>query len=438
MVDNKSVANILRTGLSTYRSRFGKLSSQQWKVANNIMNCHTAALGFHHYQCTDCRHSLTFFHSCRDRHCPSCQSIPRAQWVEARKNELLPVGYFHVVFTLPCELNSFALYNRSLFYQLFYRAASETLLTLSEDKKWLGATIGIIAILHTWGQNIMDHPHIHCIIPGGGIRPDGKKWRSFRTDYFIPFDVMGMLFRRLFLEHFLSMTKHKDYKHPPSFDDNPSTLSDLIRSLKRKIWVVYAKEPFASPERVVKYLSNYTHRIAVSNQRIIKFDNEHVWFRWKDYKDTNKIKVQKIRIEEFIRRFMLHVLPAGFVRIRYFGFFSNRNRTENIKKCFTLLSKKYNKLSPCRSIAEFIKKSIKFDLEKCRMCSSGKYVLVENDKRLRGYVGYNTQRRTVSRSDSAAALKRPGLRSFNNGLKLRSAVKAGYGPPGKCPLTLLN
>jgi hypothetical protein len=422
MESKLTIADVFRAGLSKYRTVFGNLSAQQWKVANNIMNCHTPALGFHQYQCDHCKHSLAFYHSCRDRHCPSCQSVSRAEWVEARLNELLPVGYFHVVFTLPQELNQFALYNRELFYQLFYRAVSETLTTLTKDNKWLGGTIGIIAILHTWGQNLLDHPHVHCIIPGGGISPDGKKWLQFRENYFLPFDVMGMLFRRLFLKYFLSMTQHKDYKNPPSFTTLEASIPAFIRFLKNKKWVVYAKEPFASPKCVVKYLSNYTHRIAISNQRLIKMDYEHVWFRWKDYKDNNNEKIQKLKIEEFIRRYLLHVLPSGFVRIRYYGFYSNRNRTENISRCFTLLSMKFNRVIKCRSIGDYIKKALSFDLEKCRMCSAGRYLLTHKENRARGN-GYYTHRATVSRSDSAAALRRPGLRSFNKGLKLSPAVR---------------
>ena len=419
MSSNHTIAEILRKGLPAYKMQHGKLSPQQWKVVNNIMNCHTPALGSETYQCDTCGNTVVHYHSCRDRHCPSCQGTARAQWVEDRMNELLPTGYFHVVFTIPHELNKFALYNRKKFYDLFYRAVSDTLLKLAKDRKWLGGVIGVIAVLHTWGQNLMDHPHIHCIIPGGGIRNDGKKWLTFRKDYFLPVNVMRILFRRLFLEYFKEATQEPSFVIPPEWDDGENKILSLFAKLRTKQWVVYAKKPFANAGCVVKYLGNYTHRIAISNQRIVKSDEENVWFKWKDYRNGNQQKTMRISIPEFIRRYTLHVLPKGFVRVRYFGFLSNKDRKKKISECFALFGKKYQ-IRNNSSDNSFKRIHI------CINCRKGKYA--EKLKAIRAKYKTQWRNKGVKRLCGRPAAAWPAV--VQHRLEAAPGLKAGFGPAG--------
>ncbi len=332
------VADVLHKGFGQYQQAFGPLPPDQYKVANALMACRTSALGGHIDKCDHCSHERISYNSCRNRHCPKCQALLRAKWVDARTSELLPVPYFHVVFTLPQELNVFALRNKEAFYSLFFQAVSETLTAFGSDAKYLGAQIGFIAILHTWGQNLMDHPHIHCVVPGDGL-VDSTKWKHLKKDFLFPIKPLSALFKGKMLDYFKIALQDKTIELYGTLEHykNPQTLKTLFDSLYEAQWIVYAKPPFAGPKAVFKYLSRYTHRIAISNHRIVSVTDESVTFTWKDYADGSKRKNMTLPITEFIRRFMLHVVPTGFVRIRHFGFLSNRCRKAKLHQCLYLL-----------------------------------------------------------------------------------------------------
>jgi hypothetical protein len=332
------VADILREGFIRYNDAFGPLPPDQYKVANAIIACRTSALGGHIDKCDHCNHERISYNSCRNRHCPKCQALLRAKWVESRTRELLPVPYFHVVFTLPQKLNAFALRNKEAFYSIFFQAVSETLTIFGHDEKYLGAQIGFIAILHTWGQNLMDHIHIHCVVPGGGLIGH-KKWEYLKKDFLFPIKPMSALFKGKMLDYFTKAVGDKTIKLHGTLQqyENPAALKKLIDSMYQSQWIVYAKPPFAGPKAVFKYLSRYTHRVAISNNRIVSVTDDSVTFSWKDYADNNKRKNMTLPVTEFIRRFMLHVIPSGFVRIRHFGFLSNRCRKAKLHQCLYLL-----------------------------------------------------------------------------------------------------
>jgi hypothetical protein len=334
------VADIFRQVGPAYREEHAAaLSCGQRRVMRDIERCRTAALGGHVEQCDACGHQRISFNSCRDRHCPKCQSLVRAQWLEDRQVELLPVEYFHVVFTVPQEIAAIAYQNKAVVYDILFHATCETLRTIAGDPKHLGAQIGFIAILHTWGQNLMHHPHLHCVVPGGGISPDGKRWISCRPGFFLPVKVLSRLFRRLFLEQLQQ-----------AFDDNKLNFCNSLEALRSRVafakylapaahaeWVVYAKKPFGGPEQVLQYLGRYTHRVAISNNRLVEFANGQVSFNWKDYRHEARIKTMRLDAQEFVRRFLLHVLPTGFQRIRHFGFLANRYRDVKLEHCRQLL-----------------------------------------------------------------------------------------------------
>jgi hypothetical protein len=332
------VADIFHKGFGLYEKVFGPLQPDQYKVANALMACRTFILGGHIDRCDHCNHERIAYNSCRNRHCPKCQALQRAKWVEARTRELLPVPYFHVVFTLPQELNAFALRNKEPFYSIFFQAVSETLATFGQDAKYLGAQIGFIAILHTWGQTLIDHPHIHCVVPGGGL-VGNNKWKHLKKDFLFPIKPLSALFKGKMLAYFKSALIDKTIMLHGTLKqyENPQELKTLFDCLYEAQWIVYAKPPFAGPKAVFKYLSRYTHRIAISNNRILSVTDDSVTFSWKDYADGNKRKNMTLPITEFIRRFMLHVVPTGFVRIRHFGFLSNRCRKAKLHQCLYLL-----------------------------------------------------------------------------------------------------
>ncbi len=322
------IAEIFKEGFAEYENKFGPLPLEYYKTANAIMNCRTEELGGHRYRCSECGHEVTLYNSCRNRHCPNCQAFASAAWVQKRIDELLPVPYFHVVFTLPHQLNPFFLRNKKQCYPLFFRAVSETLRELGEDPERIGGTIGCIAVLHTWGQTLIDHYHIHCIVPGGALDLKREKWISTKEDFLLPIPVMRKMFRGKFLHYFFQAVEKGDiglYGKLHIYQE-AGAMKKLRNTLYETNWVVYAKPPFASPEQVIKYLGNYTHRIAITNKRIVKVENGMVYFRYKDYKDHNRQKTMVLNRVEFIRRFMLHVIPHGFMRIRHYGFFSNRNQ----------------------------------------------------------------------------------------------------------------
>ena len=299
-----------------------------------IERCRSAALGGHVLRCTGCKEQQIAYNSCRNRHCPKCQASAAHRWLEARQTELLPVEYFHVVFTLPAPISDIAYQNKAVIYNILFKAASQTLLTIAADPKHLGARIGLTAVLHTWGSAMTHHPHLHCIVPGGGLSTDKRHWVSCPHGFFLPVRVLSRLFRRLFLEQLVEA--HRDGKL--SFYGEHTALSDraaferYLQPTRRIEWVVYAKRPFAGPESVLSYLSRYTHRIAIANSRLISANQESVTFKWKDYriKGRKRYKSMSLETSEFIRRFLMHVLPSGFHRIRHYGLLSNKARSESL------------------------------------------------------------------------------------------------------------
>jgi hypothetical protein len=316
------------------------LGIQQLKVIRAITRCRTAALGGHADVCPNCKEApVISYNSCRNRHCNKCQSQARERWIDARRQELLQTRYFHVVFTLPHELHTLVLQNQEELYNLLFRTVAETLREVARNSKHLGAEIGFFGILHTWGQNLLFHPHIHCVIPGGGISPDKLRWIHPLYPFFLPVKVLGNVFRGKFVDGLRRAYRMKQLICAGSIQhlDKPQCFSAFLRTLFRQNWVVYAKPAFGGPEQVIRYLGRYTHRVAISNHRLISFDGSTVTFRWRDYAGGNKNRTMTISAEEFIRRFLLHVLPKGFVRIRHFGVLANHCRSASIDLCRKLL-----------------------------------------------------------------------------------------------------
>jgi len=324
--------DIFREFGPAYRAGY-KLPLRHLKAMHAIESCRTAELGGHLDRCEACGHLRVSYNSCRNRHCPKCQGAAGEKWLAARMEDLLPVLYFHVVFTLPDLLNPLALRNQREVYALLFRAASETLLELAGDPRHLGAKIGLTAVLHTWGQNLLDHPHLHCLVPGGGISPDGLYWRQSRREFFIPVRVLSRKFRGKFLALLKEAYREGKLTFPGAIANLETSFPQLLDRLYRMEWVVYCKKPFAGPEYVLRYLCLYTHRVAISNSRIVSLEDGKVTFRWRDYRDGRKTKLMTLTAPEFIRRFLLHILPERFVKIRYFGILSNRTRRVNVKLC---------------------------------------------------------------------------------------------------------
>ncbi len=335
------VADIFRSAGPAYRATHaGHLSLTQLKVMSAIETCRTAALGGHVEACSDCGHQRIAYNSCRNRHCPRCQGAAARTWLEAQQANLLPVGYFHVVFTLPAQVADIAFHNKALIYDLQFKAASEAMLTIAADPKHLGARIGITAVLHSWGSAMTHHPHIHMIVPGGGLTPDGR-WISSRPDFLLPVRVLGALFRRVFMTRLLDLHgagKLVFFGKLAGLRDR-RTFVRYLAPVRRKRWVVYAKAPFAGPEAVLAYLSRYTHRVAISNSRLIAFDGNEVTFRYKDYRrrGAERQRVMTLAADEFIRRFLIHVLPHGFHRIRHYGLLAGSARKDCLAQARDLL-----------------------------------------------------------------------------------------------------
>jgi Putative transposase/Transposase zinc-binding domain len=337
------VADIFRDhGPAWRRANAGHVSLGQLKVMSAIESCRTAALGGHVARCEECSHTHIAYNSCRNRHCPKCQGAAAKQWLADREAELLPVPSYHVVFTLPAAIADIAYQNKAVIYGILFKAAAETLITIAADPRHLGARIGLTAVLHTWGSALTHHPHIHVIVPGGGISLDGMRWMSCRPGFFLPVRVLSRLFRRLFLENLV--TAHDAGRLRFFGDHAPLTgrnaFSAYLAPLRKSEWVVYSKRPFGGPEAVLAYLSRYTHRVAIANSRLIALDDAGVTFKWKDYraKGRERFKVMTLAVDEFIRRFLLHVLPGGFHRIRHYGLFANGGRAENIARARQLLN----------------------------------------------------------------------------------------------------
>ena len=335
------VADILRALGDRFLDRYqASFSFQQLKAYRAIQKCRTAALGGHLDSCPECGHQAISYNSCRNRHCPKCQAQARERWIGKREQELLPTSYFHVVFTVPHELNVLALTNPKQFYELLFRASAATALEIAADPKHLGAEIGIISILHTWGQNLLLHPHTHCVIPSGGLSPDHQHWVHPRYPFFLPVKVLSRVFRGKFVAGLRRLYRRRklNCSGPAAILAAPKSFGQMLRRLYRKDWFVYAKPAFGGPMQVLRYLGRYTHRVAISNHRIVAFDGEHVTFRYKDYAHGAKHRLMKLHGVEFLRRFFLHVLPKGFVRIRQFGFLANRWRTSRLTLCRQLLN----------------------------------------------------------------------------------------------------
>ena len=334
------VAEVFRRYGAAYRAeRERSLSGAQRRVMQAMTACRTAALGGHVEACERCEHRRIAYNSCRNRHCPKCQSLARAAWIEARQSELLDVEYFHVVFTLPEQIAAIAYQNKTVLYNLLFAATAETLCTLAADPRRLGARIGFFAVLHTWGQNLLHHPHLHCVVPGGGLSADGQRWVGCRRGFFLPVRVLSRFFRRRFLElleEAFDADRLKFFSALESLRERKAFRAYLA-PLRQKEWVVYAKPPFAGPEQVLDYVGRYTHRVAISNHRLLDIEAGNVTFRWKDYRDGHANKTMTLAAEEFIRRFLLHVLPSGLKRIRYYGFLGNRHRQAKLARCRQLL-----------------------------------------------------------------------------------------------------
>ena len=336
------VADIFRRHGEAWRAaNDGHLSLTQRRVMTAIEICRTAALGGHVERCDDCGHTRVSYNSCRNRHCPKCQWSAAECWLAAREAELLPVPYYHVVFTLPAAIGAIAYQNKAKIYGLLFSAAAEALTTIAGDPRHLGVRIGVTAVLHTWGQNLDHHPHVHCIVPGGGISSDGEHWIACRPGFFLPVRVLSRLFRRLFLGGLEALHRAGELQF---FNDlvglkDAAALGAHLAPLRKTEWVVYAKRPFAGPSQILAYLARYTHRVAIGNSRLVSLDDQHVSFRWKDYRENgqSRHKVMRLVVGEFMRRFLLHVLPDGFHRIRHYGLFANGHRAEKIALCRNLL-----------------------------------------------------------------------------------------------------
>ena len=369
------VADILNRGLTDYKKIYGNLPLDHLKAVSALQICRTARLGGHTYSCDNCKHTKHVYNSCRNRHCPKCQGLARIKWVNNRMDELLPVEYFHTVFTIPSELNPFVLRNKRVLYNILQKSVADTLNQLSRNAKHLGAEIGFISVLHTWGQSMQAHPHIHCIVPGGGIN-NNEKWKSCKDKFLFPVKVMSKLFKGKFMSAFKAGVKDGSILFHGVLKEytNNSLWNCLIDDLYNKEWVVYSKAPFASPEQVLKYLGGYTHRIAISNHRIIDVSSTHVTFKWKSYADENKIKTMKLTIVEFIRRFLLHILPKRYQRIRYYGFLCNRKRKKSLALCFKILGKIRKIKAPVKTtleVLELCKRIFGQDLTLCPDCKIG-------------------------------------------------------------------
>ena len=361
--------------------RAHRMPRNQLRAMRAVEVCRTAALGGHKYTYS-CGHLEISYNSCRNRHCPKCQFLRKEKWITARSEDLLPIQYFHVVFTIPAELNPLVLTNQKVMYNLLFRSVSETLMELGNDPKRLGARIGFMGILHTWGQNLMDHPHIHCVVTGGGLSSDGGRWISCRKGFFIPVRVMSALFRGKLLDYLKRHYESGDLVFPGALGHlgELHAFDSFRKQFYHKKWVVYCKPPFNGVEGVLQYLSRYTHRIAISNHRILKLEDDKVSFLWRDYSDGDKEKIMTLHASEFIRRFLLHVLPDRFVKIRHFGLLANRRRKDNIALCRELLGictiVTKDKDTPV-TWQELLLKVSGVDVTKCPVCKKGNMIRVE-------------------------------------------------------------
>ena len=381
------LAGIFRQYGPAYRQQHA-LPLHQHRLMQAIEQCRTAALGGAVEWCDHCHHQRIVYRSCGNRHCPKCQGVARERWIRQRRAELLPVPYFHVVFTLPEQIAAIAFYNKETVYKILFRTVAQTLLTIARDPRHLGAAIGFFAVLHTWGQNLLLHPHLHCVVPGGGLTPEGNWKTCRRPDFFLPVRVLGCLFRRLFLEALEQAHAHGQLQFYGALERlrHPAAFRQYLEPLRHLKWVVYAKPPFGGPRQVIEYLGRYTHRVALSNHRLLAVENGRVSFRWKDYRDPeHPHKVMTLTAEEFIRRFLLHALPPGFQRIRYCGLMANCHRKQKLRLCRQQL------MAPC---LDLLPQPIDYqnllatlstpDLRLCPECRVGRMVRIEQLPPCRG------------------------------------------------------
>jgi hypothetical protein len=386
------VADIFRRYGEAYRQRHGaSMSTMQRRVMHAIELCRTAALGGHLERCNQCGHERNCFNSCRDRHCPKCQSLARAQWIEDRQAELLECPYFHVVFTVPQEIAAIAYQNKKVVYGILFCTTAETLTTIAADPQHLGAEIGFFAVLHSWGQNLQFHPHLHCVVPGGGLSAAGQRWISCRPNFFLPVRVLSPLFRRLFLASLQKAFDSGKLRFLGRLEplSEPDTFAQHCAELKDKEWVVYAKRPFAGPQQVLDYVGRYTHRVAISNNRLLDIENDRVCFQWRDYRAGGQVKTMTLSADEFIRRFLLHVLPNGFQRIRYYGLLGNRYRKEKLSHCRRLLGMQIPDQHTLVPVQEDYRDRYEdltgSSLRQCPQCQRGRMVLLAMLPRLSDY-----------------------------------------------------
>ena len=367
------IADILRRHGDAYRqAHAGHLGRVERRGMSAITLCRTAALGGHVEACDDCGATRIAYNSCRNRHCPKCQGPARAQWLANRQAELLPVAYFHVVFTLPAPVAVIAFQNKAVVYAILFKAAVEAMTTLASNPRRLGARIGGIAVLHTWGQALTHHPHVHCVVPGGGLSPDGARWIAGRANFFLAIKPLAMLFRRLFLERLKAAFEagalgfFSDLAHLA----DPAAFVAHLAAMRRIDWVVYAKKPFGGPAQVLAYLGRYTHRVAIANSRIKALDDDGVAFTWKDYRHNGATKLMRLKPDELIRRFLLHALPDGFHRIRHFGFMANGHRAERLALARSLLADEGETMANCNAEPSSPEHDdrIHMDAPPCRAC----------------------------------------------------------------------
>jgi hypothetical protein len=377
------VADVFRHYGEAYRQEHGaSLSMAQRRVLTAIEVCRTAVLGGHLEQCDHCAHRRNAYNSCSDRHCPKCQSLARAQWLEDRQVELLNTQYFHVVFTLPQQIAAVAYQNKRELYGILFKATAETLLAIAADPKHLGAEIGFFAVLHTWGSNLLHHPHLHCVVPGGGLSLDRTQWISCQAGFFLSVRVLSRLFRRLFLEYLLKAFDAGKLEFYSSLEllRGRSSFLDYLAPFREAEWVVYAKRPFAGPEQVLDYVGRYTHRVAISNNRLLDIAEGKVTFRYKDYRHDAQQKTMTLKADEFIRRFLLHVLPDGFQRIRYYGFLANRYREQKLTCCRELLgmpAPETPALETPKNYRERYEELTGSSLWQCPVCHRGRMLVIE-------------------------------------------------------------
>jgi hypothetical protein len=388
------VADIFREhGPAWRKANAGHVSLEQLKVMSAIESCRTAALGGHVARCEDCAHTLIAYNSCRDRHCPKCQGAAAREWLARREAEVLPVPYFHLVFSLPAQIADIAYQNKTVIYDILFKTAAETLLTIAADPKHLGSRIGFTAVLHTWGSALTHHPHVHMIVPGGGFSLDGKRWVSCRPDFFLPVQVLSRLFRRLCLEQLVvahDAGRLQFFGAHAGLADRKA-FAAYLAPLRNSEWVVYAKKPFGGPESVLRYMARYTHRVAIANSRLVASDDQGISFKWKDYRVDGpaRMKVMTLAPDEFIRRFLMHVLPAGFHRIRHYGLFANSRREHNIARARELLNVPSPQPEPC--VINDVDATVQKPLAQPCPCCGGRMIVIETFRR-----GFSPQHRPIA------------------------------------------